>query len=145
MINNHFNNGSRVAILDSLDELLTKYEGEYQYLFKMLYNFKSDGTIASVYHIPNIARKVFEYFLMIMVPNSESMYKKMESLEFDDNKKTAIYKFTNDQSHITGNGFDPSLVQESQNNVKYLLEMMKYVFPEHYKILEDSVRINNQS
>jgi AAA domain len=125
--------------LDSLDKLLTKYESEYQYLFKMLYNFKSDGTIASVYHIPNITRKVLEYFLMIMVPNSESMHKKMESLKFDDNKKTAIYKFTNDQSHITGNGFAPSLVQESQNNVKYLLEMMQYVFPEHYKILEDSV------
>lgn len=145
MINNHFNNGSRVATLDSLDKLLTEYDCEYQYLFKMLYNFKSDGTIASVYHIPNIARKVLEYFLMIMVPNSESMHKKMESLKFDDNKKTAIYKFTNDQSHITGNGFAPSLVQESQNNVKYLLEMMRYVFPEHYKILEDSVSINNQS
>jgi wobble nucleotide-excising tRNase len=144
MINNHFNNGSRVATLDSLDKLLTKYESEYQYLFKMLYNFKSDGTIASVYHIPNITRKVLEYFLMIMVPNSESMYKKMESLKFDDNKKTAIYKFTNDQSHITGNGFAPSLVQESQNNVIYLLEMMEEVFPEHYKILEDSVRINTQ-
>ena len=52
---------------------------------------------------------------------------------------------TNVQSHITGNGFDPSLIQESQNNVKYLLEMMKDVFPVHYRILEDSVRINNQS
>lgn len=106
MINNHFNNGSRVATLDGLDKLLTEYDCEYQYLFKMLYNFKSDGTIASVYHIPNIARKALEYFLMIMVPNSESMYKKLESIKFDNNKKTAIYKFTNDQSHITGNGFD---------------------------------------
>jgi len=145
MIKNHFSSGSRVATLDSLDKLLKEHESEYQYLFKMLYNFKSDGTIASVYHIPNITRKVLEYFLMIMVPNSESMYKKMESLKFDDNKKTAIYKFTNVQSHITGNGFDPSLIQESQNNVKYLLEMMKDVFPVHYRILEDSVRINNQS
>lgn len=145
MIKNSFVSSNRIATLDDLDDLLKNHESEYQYLFKMLYDFESDGTIASVYHIPNITRKVLEYFLMIMVPNNESMYKKMESLRFDDNKKTAIYKFTNAQSHITGKGFDPSLIQESQNNVKYLLEMMKSVFPEHYKILEDSVRINNQS
>lgn len=77
-----------------------------------------------------------------MVPNSDNMYNKMESIKFDDNKKTAIYKFTNDQSHITGSGFDPSLVQESQNNVKYLLEMMEAVFPEHYKVLEKAVSSN---
>ena len=54
-----------------------------------------------------------------------------------EGEKTAIYKFTNDQSHITGDGFDPSLVPEAQKSVKYLLEMMKAVFPEHYQILEE--------
>jgi len=70
---------------------------------------------------------------------------KIESLNFDENKRTAIYKFTNDQSHITGKGFDPSLVQESQNNVKYLLEMMEAVFPEHYEILKKLVSGSSQS
>ncbi len=138
MIKNHYDGSNdRVATLDSLDKLLRNYDTEYQYLFKLLSDFKTDGTIASVYHIPNIARKALEYFLMIMVPNSENMFMKMEKLKFDENKKTAIYKFTNDQSHMTGSGFNPSLVPECQNNVKYLLEMIEEVFPEHYKILNE--------
>ena len=135
MLQNSYNGNDRVARIEPLDKLLTNYNTEYQYLFQLLSNFSSEGTIASVYHIPNIARKTLEYFLMIMIPNSDKMFTKMEALEFDEIKKTAIYKFTNDQSHITGNGFDPSLVQECQNNVKYLLEMIENVFPAHYKIL----------
>ncbi len=139
MIKNQYVEGNRIATLDVMDKLLKEYESEYQYLFKVIYNFESDGTIESVYHIPNLARKLLESFLMMMVPNSDGLYNKIKSLDFDENKKTAIYKFTNDQSHITGKGFDPSLVQESQNNVKYLMEMMESVFPEHYEILKKMV------
>ena len=145
MIKNQYVGDNRIATLDVMDELLKKYESEYQYLFKVIYNFESDGTIESVYNIPNLARKLLENFLMIMVPNSDSFYRKIESLDFDENKKTAIYKFTNDLSHITGKGFDPSLVQESQNNVKYLMEMMEAVFPEHYNILKKLVSGSSQS
>ena len=60
-------------------------------------------------------------------------------------KKTAIYKFTNDQSHITGKGFDPSLVQETQKNVKHLMELMESIFPEHYEILKKLVSGSGQS
>lgn len=136
--NSYDSNNKRIAMLDSLDNLLRQHDTEYQYLFKLLSNFQSDGTIASVYHIPNIARKTLEYFLSMMVPNNKNMFKKMKELDFDENKKTAIYKFTNDQSHITGNGFDPSLVPECQKNVEYLLEMIEQVFPTHYKILMES-------
>jgi wobble nucleotide-excising tRNase len=139
MVNNKYNAGVRSAFLASLDQTLQDHESEYHYLFKCLYNFKSDGTILNVYHIPNIARKVLDTFLMFRVPNSTSGYEKMTTLTFDENKKTAIYKFTNDQSHITGAGFDPSLIAETQNNVKALLEMMEAVFPEHYTILVQSI------
>jgi wobble nucleotide-excising tRNase len=145
MIKNQYKDDNRIATLDVLDELLRNYESEYQYLFKVLYSFQSDGTIESVYHIPNLARKLLEYFLIIMVPNSDSFYKKMETLNFDENKKTAIYKFTNDQSHITGKGFDPSLVQETQKNVNHLMEMMEAIFPEHYEILKKLVSGSGQS
>ena len=140
MIKNKINSEKRVAKLDTLDKLLKSYTSEYQYLFKLLYNFSPDGTIDSVYHMPNIARKVLDSFLMIMVPDNSSAYQKLEQIDFDKNKKTAIYKFTNDQSHVTGKGFDPSLVSESQNVIAYLLEMMKTIFPGHYAILENSVR-----
>lgn len=142
MIKNSYDSSDqRVASLDVLDKLLQEHESEYHYLFKRLYTFQSDGTIESVYHVPNTARKLLETFLMFRVPNNANLYKKMEALKphFDENKLTAIYKFTNDQSHITGKGFDPSLVAETQKNVKYLLEMIEAVFPEHYKILVASI------
>jgi wobble nucleotide-excising tRNase len=133
--------GDRVASLETLDRLLYEHESEYHYLFKLLYTFQGNGTIESVYHVPNIARKLLDTFLMFRVPNNAKPYHKLQLLRpyFDENKLTAIYKFTNDQSHITGKGFDPSLVSETQKNVANLLEMIKEVFPEHYKILVDSV------
>lgn len=145
MIKNKMNDGKRVAKLDVLDKLLKNFTSEYQYLFKLLYNFSPDGTIDSVYHIPNVARKVLDSFLTIMIPDDSNAYQKLEQIDFDKNKKTAIYKFTNDQSHITGKGFDPSLVSESQNVIAYLLEMMKTAFPGHYAILENSIRSSESS
>jgi wobble nucleotide-excising tRNase len=140
MVKNRYAN-ERMAFISKLDDELKNYESEYHYLFKVLYEFESDGSIGQAYPIPNIARKVLDTFLMFLVPNGKTSYEKLlgenNSINFDDNKKTAIYKFTNDQSHITGDGFDPSLVPEAQKNVQYLLEMMKAVFPEHYQILEE--------
>ena len=140
MIKNKDTVDGREAFLDELDKDLQEFESEYNYLFKLLLNFQSTGTIASVYHMPNIARKVLETFLMFRVPNSENLYTKLESLKplFDENKITAIYKFTNDQSHITGKGFDPCLIPETQKVVKELLELIEVTFPEHYKILVTS-------
>jgi wobble nucleotide-excising tRNase len=141
MIKNHYLDvGTRTASICNLDSALKDHESEYHYLFKILYTFKDDGSIANVYPIPNIARKVLDTFLMFRVPNGDKPYKKMEKIPFDEIKKTAIFKFTNDQSHITGDGFDPSLVPETQKNVQYLLEMMKSVFPEHYDILEEQFK-----
>ncbi len=142
MIKNTDSATGRTASLSILDKDLQDHESEYHFLFKLLYTFKSDGTIMSVYHMPNIARKTLETFLMFRVPSNESPFKKLDSLKdkFDPNKLTAIYKFTNDQSHITGKGLDPSLVQETQKNVKYLLELIETTFPEHYSILERSIQ-----
>jgi hypothetical protein len=78
---------------------------------------------------------------MFRVPNGGSAREKLQTLPFDETKKTAIYKFTNDQSHLTGKGFDPCLVSETQKNVSYLLEMIQTVFPEHYNILVDSIMV----
>jgi len=143
MIKNKYDNNHRCAYIDVMDKELQEYESEYHYLFKVLKQFESDGTIAQSYPIPNIARKVLETFLMFRVPSSDNTYDKLETIRtttsFDPVKLTAIYKFTNDQSHITGSGFDPALVPETQKNVRYLLEMIGEVFPEHSKILEASI------
>lgn len=127
---------SRDAALKPLDPLLRDHPTEYCYLFKLLNDFKSDGTIVASYHIPNVARKVLETFLEFQRPHERSLHAQLEAVDFDPHKKTAIYKFANDLSHFTGKGFDPALVAETQKNVAYLLEMVKAVAPQHYESLE---------
>lgn len=141
MIINKIESGDRIADIDRLDNLLIDYDTEYQYLFKRLLGCNlENNTIEGFYLIPNIARKVLEYFLMIMVPDSKDIYSKLETITFDDNKKTAIYNFVNDQSHMTGKDFDPSLVPEAKKVIPYLFEMMETTFPEHYKILTENCK-----
>lgn len=124
--------GGRNARICKLDQLLQDHASEYQYLFKRLYTYKSDGTIESAYHIPNMARKVLETFLEYHEPSKATLYEKLDELEFDTLKKSAILKFANDLSHMTGKGFDPALVGETQKNVTYLLEMIEALAPKHH-------------
>jgi hypothetical protein len=122
----------RNARICKLDQLLQDHASEYQYLFKRLYTYKSDGTIESSYHIPNMARKVLETFLEYYEPSKANLYEKLDGLDFDALKKTAIFKFSNDLSHMTGKGFDPALVAETQKNVSHLLEMIATLAPKHH-------------
>lgn len=129
----------RSARIAPLDKMLTDHATEYHYLFKTLHSFKSNGEIGNCYHIPNVARKVLETFLDFYAPAEKSMHAQMRAIKFDEQKKTAILKFTNDQSHRTGKGFDPAIVGESQKTVAYLLEMIKDVAPLHFDGLEKMV------
>lgn len=122
----------RRSSIKALDRALIDHPTEYHFLFKTLANFKSDGTIGNCYHIPNVTRKVLETFLDFYVPERKTTYAKLNDLPFDKQKKTAIYKFANDLSHFTGQGFEPGLVQESQNNATYLLELIEALAPQHY-------------
>ncbi len=143
MIKNSFNGNERVARICKMDKELIDFETEYQYLFKLLKQLRDaqDESIAKAYPIPNIARKVWETFLMFTVPSSATLYKKMDDLKADGadaQKLDAIYKFTNDQSHITGAGFDPALVPEAKKVTSELLEMMQAISPKHFKILDEA-------
>jgi wobble nucleotide-excising tRNase len=122
----------RHSTIVGLDRALIDHPTEYHFLFKTLASFTGDGTIAGCYHIPNVTRKVLETFLDFFVPGKSSLYAKLSEIKFDENKKTAIYKFANDLSHFTGQGFEPGLVQESQKNVSYLLELIRTLAPQHY-------------
>lgn len=140
MVKNTFSiaDGSRTAFLTKLDPALEKFESEYHYLFNVLYAYKDDGTIENAYKMPNIARKLLDSFLMFCIPKNISTYERLQELTFDEEKKSAVYKFVNDQSHITGAGFDPSLVPEAQKCIKYLLELMETTFPTHYAYLVET-------
>lgn len=135
------NDNGRQSNIAPLDRALIDYPTEYHFLFKVLATFENDGTIAGCYHIPNVARKVLEAFLDFYIPGSASVYTKLvEEVDFDKNKRVAIYKYTNDLSHRTGQGFEPGLVAESQKNVGYLLEMIKAVAPKHYEGMIASIK-----
>ncbi len=143
MIKNTFLTNVRCAYITKLDKELSEYESEYHYLFKLLKQLRDeqDNSIARAYPVPNIARKVWETFLMFSVPNSDSPYRKMDVLKKagrDEQKLDAIYKFTNDQSHITGAGFNPALVPETKKVVEELFEMMAEISPDHFKILDNA-------
>jgi wobble nucleotide-excising tRNase len=143
MLKNNFPSNIRCAYLDKMDKELCEYESEYHYLFKLLKGLRDeqDDSIAKAYPIPNIARKVWDTFLMFSIPNGKSPYKKMDELKAagrDEQKLDAIYKFTNDQSHITGSGFDPALVPETKKVVKELFEMMEEISPDHFKIINQA-------
>lgn len=144
MVKNVMRDGKRRAILDEMDKELKTYASEYHYLFKRLKEMEAeqDGTIAAAYPVPNMARKLWEAFLVYRVPNGQQPYQKTEFLKengFDAQKLDAIYKFTNDQSHITGGGFDPSLVPEARNAIANVFEMMRALAPDHCEVLEASV------
>jgi wobble nucleotide-excising tRNase len=141
MIRNHFVGDDRRASIDEMDRELKDYASEYHYLFKRLKEMQAEqnGTIMRAYPVPNMARKVWDAFLLYRVPNGQTSYAKMEQLKtdgFDALKLDAIYKFTNDQSHITGSGFDPALVPETQKVLAELFEMMQAIAPDHYAVLE---------
>jgi wobble nucleotide-excising tRNase len=130
--------GVRETELKPLDKVLTENRNELIFLFRILVNFKSDGTIANSYPIPNIARKVLESFLD-QHSSGKSFHKKLENLVYDEQKKASLYKYTNDLSHPTLSGLDPALVGETQTNVKHLLEMIKAVAPVHYDALTATI------
>ena len=102
---------------------------------------EQDNSIAKAYPVPNIARKVWDTFLMFSVPNGQTFYKKMDVLKVDGHdaqKLDAIYKFTNSQSHMTGSGFDPALVPETKKVIEELFEMMGDISPKHFKIIDEA-------
>ena len=146
MVRNQFVGDARRATIYEMDNELRRYESEYHYLFKRLKEMhaEQDGTIMRAYPVPNIARKVWETFLMYRVPNGASPYEKMEKLKVDGldaQKLDAIYKFTNDQSHMTGGGFDPSLVPETQKVLGEIFDLMKTAAPDHYAVLDQATPI----
>lgn len=145
MINNEIVAGMRRAVIQEMDAELRDYESEYHYLFKRLKQMRADqnGTIMKAYPVPNIARKVWETFLMFRVPSGQNPYNKMETLKqegFDPLKLDAIYKFTNDQSHMTGAGFNPALVPETKKVLEEMFEIMQKAAPGHFSILDQATQ-----
>lgn len=131
--------GSRTSELDHLDPLLEKYESEYQYLFKRVYEEAHRNDVVQLEHhygLPNVARRLIEAFLAFRFPEmSGDLAPRLERVDFDSAKKTRILRLLNTYSHagaIADPGHDLSLLAETQPVLRDILEMMMVVDREHY-------------
>lgn len=132
-------NNSRTAEIRALDTLLLQYESEYHYLFKVLYdvaNSKTEEELSNYYNVPNIARRVLESFFAHYVPNKRGeLFQKMEGIQYDKAIKTRILRLLNTYSHAAGiadPGHDPTVLSETREIIKELLEMIKTLDESHY-------------
>ena len=138
----HDENGRRTKI-DHLDPLLKKYNSEYHYLFARIY--KASISVDSVegagleqnYIFPNMARRLLEAFLAFRQPDiSDSLlWRKVQSLEFDESKKIRILRFLHTYSHKPEVGspeHDPSILAETRAVLRDLMDLIKEQDRAHY-------------
>jgi wobble nucleotide-excising tRNase len=133
-------NGECGAVIESLDKLLHDFESEYHYLFKCVYeeaNQSAAASLHSYYGLPNIARKLLEAFLAFRMPGHlpDSLYHKLELVQFDEAKKARILRFLNTYSHFDQIGdpdHDISVLSETPSILQDILRLIKTTDRSHY-------------
>jgi len=140
--------GLRCAQITTLDRLLLDYDSEYHYLFSLVYKGanSSSGELEPFYNLPNISRRLLEAFLAFRRPSTESLYAKLEHLNFDNAKKARIYRFL--QTHAHGDEIDDpqhdiSILSETPQVLKDLLDLVKAEDKGHFQEMEKAIRDNS--
>lgn len=138
------NGRSRYAKIKAIDRLLLDYDSEYHYLFSLVY--KGAGSrgeeLEPFYNLPNISRRLLEAFLAFRKPSKESLYAKLEQLNFDNAKKARIYRFL--QTHAHGDEIDDpehdiSILSETPEVLKDLLDLIKSEDKGHFEEMEKAI------
>ncbi len=131
-------NSQRTSRLKELDKLLTDYESEYHYLFKLVYDetVKPAGNnLGAYYPLPNIARRLLESFLAFRKPGKQNLHKRLESINFDATKKTRVLRFIETNSHddhIAAGDHDNTILSETPQILSDLMALIKYEDERHY-------------
>ena len=140
MIKNFYEKEKRMARLSPLDNLLQKYNTEYQYLFKLLYTSKDMESLEEVYPLPNVARKFMETFLSFKFPeetNHDKLFSKArKETKFDSGKIERIKRFINAHSHADIDGmtsWDISQWSEGKPVIQDILDLVKRLDEKHYE------------
>lgn len=134
-------NGERTASLLAIDRLLEDYDSEYHFLFKQVYEVANTATpateLSQSYGLPNVARRLVETFLAYRFPDcGGDLIKRFDRVAFDPAKKTRILRLLNTYSHsggISDPEHDPSVLAETGEVMKVILEMMKAIDSDHYQ------------
>ena len=141
MIKNFLEKNKRIAKLNPLDDLLRKYDSEYQYLFSLLYKLKDESdTLEEIYPFPNMARKFMETFLSFKFPSGknhdEVFSKARKKTNFENEKIEKIKRFLNAHSHLDIDKmqrWDTSQWSEGKQIIRDILNLVEGLDEEHYK------------
>lgn len=127
--------------VEPLPELLKKYKTEYQYLFYQLYRFNAGQQGIDEPLVPNIGRKVLEYFAgfkwscNVSEDFSNIVHNRYASDPDENIKSTAnfIVKFLHEYSH--GQDFSRPITAstfEAKSVASNILKFIEITDPEHY-------------
>ncbi|MBX3404433.1 MAG: AAA family ATPase [Phycisphaeraceae bacterium] len=140
MLECEHNGTCRVAKIRAIDQLLMEFESEYHYLFARIYRMATEQpapTLEAYYSAPSIARRVMETFVAFRVPDlggHNRLWSQMQTIPFDDVKKSRIYRFLQTHSHrdVVGDGDeDLTLLGESRAVLNDVLAFMRAADDDH--------------
>lgn len=128
----------RQSSISKIDPLLEEFESEYHYLFKRVFELVSTDSdeLASLYEVPNIARRILEIFLAYQVPcHANGLRDQISATNCDSEKKTVLLRLLNICSHgegIRDPEHDPTALCEAKKALKYMLELIQTLNKSHY-------------
>jgi len=135
-----FDDMARSSKIQVIDPLLMDFDSEYHYLFARLYRMATGPRARSLeqyYWAPSIARRVVETFLAFRVPNlggHNRLWGQMRTVEFDEEKKSRIYRYVQMHSHRDAVGNpdpDLTLLGESRAVLNDTLDFMRAADLDH--------------
>lgn len=131
--------GHRAARLGHMDPILTKFESEYHYLFKKIYEasrLEQGQGLEEHYGLPNMARRLLESYLAYRVPGrSGDLRGKLGELDGDDASKARVLRFLHTYSHgdvVAQPDHDPTILLETPAVLRDLLEILRRDDQRHY-------------
>ncbi len=155
MIKSKIRGNERHSVIKRIDKLLEKYNSEYTFLFKFIYQRakSQDGSLEQDYIFPNVIRKFLENYISFKVPiggvNIHEKFKKLceDYLEIEQGTKTYIESYCQDQSHPlyqdSPTDFDTRLLGEIQEVCRAVIKLLEITDPKHYQHLKEKVGNKN--
>lgn len=134
----------RFATITALDKLLSKYESDYHYLFKQVYEYScfvpTDGSYENLYGLPNIARRLLETFFAFRYPaQTNGLSALLSQAKFDPARKARILRLLHTFSHdgVIGEGeHDLSALAETPQVLKDVMDLIQSEDEHHFKAMK---------
>jgi wobble nucleotide-excising tRNase len=153
MIECSYVQNDRCSKLLPLDLLLSKYDSEYHYLFKLVYSCAYQTEIPqkleTYYHLPNIARRLLESFLSFKHPKKAGLglTDLLKETTFDEAKKSRILRFLHTHSHegsIDDPEHDISILSETPQILRDVIKLIEENDKNHHDELVDLIKSMSQ-